>query len=30
MNKKYWYTVILDGSTKEICKRIDKSYLLAL
>ena len=32
MNKKNWYTIILDGSvpTEEICSRIDKSYLLAV
>lgn len=32
MNKKSWYTMILDGSvpTEEICRRIDKSYVLAL
>lgn len=31
MNKKNWYTIILDGSlpTKEICSRIDISYGLA-
>lgn len=31
MNKKHWYTIILDGtvSTDEICRRVDKSYLLA-
>ena len=31
MNKKHWMTVCLDGSLpfKEICKRIDESYLLA-
>lgn len=31
MNKKSWYTVILDGSipTDEICRRIDESYGLA-
>lgn len=31
MNKKHWYTMILDDSvpTKEICRRIDESYLLA-
>ena len=30
MNKKTWYTVILDGSvpTEEICRRIDESYHL--
>lgn len=28
MNKKHWYTVILDGSVpfEEICRRIDESY----
>lgn len=32
MNKKSWYTIILDGSvpTEEICQRIDNSYILAL
>jgi len=32
MNKKNWYTIILDGSveTEEIYKRIDESYRLAL
>ena len=32
MNKKSWYTMILDGSvsTEEICRRIDESYALAL
>ncbi|MDE5884055.1 MAG: MmcQ/YjbR family DNA-binding protein [Oscillospiraceae bacterium] len=31
MNKKNWYTVILDHSvpTEELCRRIDQSYLLA-
>lgn len=31
MNKKSWYTIILDNSvpTEEICQRIDKSYMLA-
>lgn len=31
MNKKSWYTIILDGSvsTEEICRRIDESYKLA-
>lgn len=31
MNKRNWYTIILDGSisTEEICRRIDKSYRLA-
>lgn len=31
MNKKSWYTVILDGSvsTQELCRRIDESYSLA-
>ena len=31
MNKKHWYTIILDNSisTSEICRRIDDSYLLA-
>ena len=32
MNKKNWYTMILDGSipTEEICRRIEKSYHLAV
>lgn len=31
MNKKHWFTVILDGSVsaEEICRRIDESYELA-
>lgn len=31
MNKKYWYTICLNGSVNidEICKRIDESYALA-
>lgn len=31
MNKKHWYTIILDGSVplEEICHRIDESYALA-
>lgn len=31
MNKKHWYTICLDGSvsTKEICERMEASYLLA-
>ena len=31
MNKRNWYTMILDGSvpTEELCRRIDKSYRLA-
>lgn len=31
MNKKHWYTLLLDGSTsiEEICNRIDESYILA-
>lgn len=31
MNKKHWYTLLLDSSTpiEEICRRIDESYLLA-
>lgn len=31
MNKKHWYTIILDGSVsfKELCQRIDISYMLA-
>lgn len=30
MNKKHWYTLLLDDSipTEEICRRIDESYLL--
>lgn len=30
MNKKHWYTMLLDGSVSfdEICERIDKSYML--
>ena len=32
MNKKSWYTVLLDGSvpTEELCRRIDDSYRLAV
>lgn len=32
MNKKHWFTIILDGSVEfeEICERIDLSYLLAV
>lgn len=32
MNKKNWYTMILDNSvaTEEICKKIDESYQLAI
>ena len=32
MNKKSWYTILLDGSvpTEEICRRIDQSYHLAI
>lgn len=32
MNKKHWYTIILDGSVEfsEICRRIDVSYSLAI
>ena len=32
MNKKNWYTMILDGSVsfEELCQRIDESYLLAV
>ncbi len=32
MNKKNWYTIILDGSvaTEDICKHIDESYRLAI
>lgn len=31
MNKKHWYTILLDGSisTEEICGRIEESYQLA-
>lgn len=31
MNKKHWYTIILDSSvpTEELCRRIDESYVLA-
>lgn len=31
MNKRNWYTIILDGSVskEEICRRIDRSYRLA-
>lgn len=31
MNKKSWYTVVLDGSvpTEELCRRMDESYALA-
>lgn len=31
MNKKNWYTIILDGSVsmEELCRRIDESYVLA-
>mgnify|MGYP000056751996 CR=1 FL=1 len=31
MNKKHWYTIVLDGSvpTDELCRRIDESYMLA-
>lgn len=31
MNKKHWYTIILDFSVpiEEVCRRIDESYLLA-
>ncbi len=31
MNKKHWYTIILDGtvSVDEICRRVDESYLMA-
>lgn len=31
MNKKHWYTLLLNGSipTEEICRRIDESYVLA-
>ena len=32
MNKKHWFTVILDGcvSIKDICSKIDESYRLAV
>ncbi len=32
MNKKHWYTIVLDGSVpfKEICGRVDVSYSLAV
>ena len=32
MNKKHWYTIILDGSVdfEELCERIDESYGLAV
>ena len=32
MNKKHWYTIILDGSVpfEELCRRIDESYSLAV
>lgn len=32
MNKKHWYTIILDGSVgfEELCERIDVSYSLAV
>lgn len=32
MNKKHWYTIILDGSVgfAELCSRVDDSYLLAV
>lgn len=32
MNKKHWYTIILDGRVElaELCRRIDRSYSLAL
>lgn len=32
MNKKHWYTIILDGSVSydELCRRIDESYLIAM
>lgn len=32
MNKKHWYTMILDGSVEfeELCRRVDKSYSLAV
>jgi len=31
MNKKHWYTIVLDGSvlTNEICRRVNDSYMLA-
>lgn len=32
MNKKHWYTIILDGSVEfeELCRRVDESYSLAV
>lgn len=32
MNKKHWYTIILDGSVEfgELCRRVDVSYSLAV
>ncbi len=32
MNKKHWFTIILDGSVefKELCRRLDVSYTLAV
>lgn len=32
MNKKHWYTIILDGSVdfEELCRRIDESWILAV
>lgn len=32
MNKKHWYTIVLDGSVEfsELCRRIDVSYSLAV
>lgn len=32
MNKKHWYTIILDGSVEfeELCRRVDASYALAV
>lgn len=32
MNKKHWYTIILDGSVsfEELCQRMDESYKLAV
>lgn len=31
MNKKHWFTVLLDGSVPddEICRLLDESYVLA-
>lgn len=31
MNKKHWYTIVLDGSVplEQICRNLDQSYFLA-